>query len=172
MASANTLLESTATLEAQALRCGLSQAWVDGLKASNVATLGQLAYAVTMPGTPLTDVAVQNFASLVCPAVALTVSELTAFKRLVLEAQTMTISNLRVTVQGTDKSAGRKLAPRACVAASGVGSIRPVGACALVLRSSHNNARYRRAEIHRPQSVFDTSARACRKSARQTDQIR
>ena len=35
MASANTLLESTATLESQALRCGLSQAWIDGLKASN-----------------------------------------------------------------------------------------------------------------------------------------
>ncbi len=99
-------------LESQALRCGLSQAWIDGLKASNVATLAQLAYAVTMPGTPLTDVAGQAFANVVCPAVALTVAELTALKRLVFEAQTMAISNLRLAVQGAGESAGRKLAPQ------------------------------------------------------------
>ena len=112
MASANTLLESTATLESQALRCGLSQAWIDGLKASNVATLAQLAYAGTMPGTPVTDAAVQAFANVVRPAVALTVLEMTSFNRLVFEAQTMAISNLRLAVQGTDESAGRKLAPQ------------------------------------------------------------
>ena len=111
MASANTLLESTATLEPQATRCGLSQAWTDGLKASNVGTLAQLASAVTMPGTPLTDAAVQTFAKVVRPAVALTVAELTVLKRLIFEAQTMAISNLRLAVQGTDESAGRKLAP-------------------------------------------------------------
>ena len=100
MASANTLLESTATLDSQALRWGLSQPWIDGLKASDVAvaTLAQLAYAVTMPGTPLTDAAVQTFANVVRRAVALTVAELTAFKRLVFEGQTMAISNLRLAV--------------------------------------------------------------------------
>ncbi len=103
------MASATATLASQALRCGLSQGWIDALKSSSVATLAQLAYAGTMPGTPLTDGA---FANVVRPAVALTVSELTAFKRLAFEAQTIAISNVWLAVQGTDESAGRKLAPQ------------------------------------------------------------
>ena len=90
----------------------LTQQWIDSLKANNVATLAPLSYAVTMPGTPLTDPAVQAFAGTIRPAVPLTVAEITAFKRLIFEAQTMTISNLRLTEQGTEDTAGRKLAPQ------------------------------------------------------------
>lgn len=132
MASANTLLESTATLEAQALPCGLSQAWIDALKASNVATLGQLAYAVTMPGVALTDAAVQTFANVVRPAAVLTVAELTAFKRLVFEAQTMTISNLRLNPQAENWPVRREL-PSWRINVSGFGSVWSVGTGILVI---------------------------------------
>lgn len=109
--ASNTLLDSTATFEMQASRAGLSDAWIQAFKTNAMGTLGQIAYAITTPGTsPGTD-QITQFMDAMRPGVGATLGEITAVKRLVFEAQTLTIASLRSTVQSPEDSSARRLAP-------------------------------------------------------------
>ena len=109
--SSATVLESEATFQMQAQRAGLTQSYIDCIKAAALGTLGKLAYAVTTPGTSPTDVQVNNFLAAVRPGIAPSVADTTAMKRIVFEAQTLTIANLRSSMVSTDDTAAKKVAP-------------------------------------------------------------
>ena len=109
--SSATVLESEATFQMQAQRAGLSQSYIDCIKAAPLGTLGKLAYALTTPGTAPTELQVNNFLNAMRPAVAPTVADTTAMKRIVFEAQTLTIANLRNSMVASDDSTSKKVAP-------------------------------------------------------------
>ena len=81
--SSATVLESEATFQMQAQRAGLSQSYIDCIKAAALGTLGKLAYALTTPGTSPTELQVNNFLNAMRPAVAPTVADTTAMKRII-----------------------------------------------------------------------------------------
>ena len=109
--SSATVLESEATFQMQAQRAGLSQSYIDCIKAAALGTLGKLAYALTTPGTAPTELQVNNFLNAMRPAGAPTVADTTAMKRIVFEAQTLTIANLRNSMPASDESTSKKVAP-------------------------------------------------------------
>ena len=110
--STATILESEATFQVQADRAGLSTAaYIGAVRASALGTLGKLAYAVSTPGVPPSDVQINTFLDAMRPGVAPTVADVTAMKRIVFEAQTLTIANLRSSLVATDDSAAKKVAP-------------------------------------------------------------
>ena len=109
--ASDTLLDSTATFEMQASRAGLSDAWIEAFKNNQMGFVGGLACAVSTPGTPPSTADVTAFMDHLRQGVAPTLLELTAVKRLVFEAQTLTIASLRSTVQAPENSAVRKIAP-------------------------------------------------------------
>lgn len=109
--AANTILESTATFESQAKKTGLDDAWVAAFNANSMNSLSKLAYAITTPGTAPTDAQITNFLYSIRPSAVPTLSEMAAVKRLLFEAQTFTIANLRASVQSTEDSASKKIAP-------------------------------------------------------------
>lgn len=109
--ASNTLLDSTATFEMQAQRAGLSDVWIQAFKNNQMGSLGSLAYAITTPGTSPTTAEVTAFMDHIRQGVVPTLLELTAVKRLVFEAQTLTIASLRSTVQSPEDSTVRKIAP-------------------------------------------------------------
>ena len=109
--STATILEPTATFQVQADRAGLSTAYIGAIRASGLGTLGKLAYAISTPGVPPIDVQINTFLDAMRPGVASSVADVTAMKRIVFEAQTLTIANLRSSLVATDDSAAKKVAP-------------------------------------------------------------
>ena len=109
--STATILESEATFQVQAERAGLSVPYIGAVRASGLGTLGKLAYAISTPGVPPTDVQVNAFLDAMRPGVAPSVADVTAMKRIVFESQTLTIANLRSSLVATDDSAAKKVAP-------------------------------------------------------------
>ena len=57
----SSILDSVATFEKQALNASLEQGWLDALKAAHIDRLGKLSYAITNPGTPVSDDALRAF---------------------------------------------------------------------------------------------------------------
>ena len=107
----NTLLESTATFSQQAARAGLSEPWIQALNRAHMNKLSAIAYAITTPGVaPTTDQA-RDFLDQMRPGAGPTLSEITAIKRLVFEAQTLTIASLRTAVQSPDDNSAKRVAP-------------------------------------------------------------
>ena len=97
--AATSILSSTAALESQCEKVGLSADWVTALKGASVESLSKLSYSVTLPGTPATDSDIDGFAAKLRPGVALALGDAAALKRLVFEAQTLTIADLRSSIQ-------------------------------------------------------------------------
>ena len=106
----SSILQSTATFERQAKNVELPAEWIAALKASGIDTLGKLSYAVTIPGTPVTEVAMTTFTTSIRPGVAVTIAGGTALKRLVFESQTFAVQALKHAVQSTDTDTTKKLA--------------------------------------------------------------
>ena len=109
--ASTTILESPATFESQAERASLSNPYILALKAHGISTLSKLAYAVTTPGVSPSDAQVTQFLQTIRPGVDPTISDSTAVKRLILESQTLTIANLRATLQSSDDSGAKRIAP-------------------------------------------------------------
>ena len=105
------ILESPATFESQAERASLSNPYILALKAHGISTLSKLAYAVTTPGVSPSDAQVTQFLQTIRPGVDPTISDSTAVKRLIFESQTLTIANLRATLQSSDDSGAKRIAP-------------------------------------------------------------
>ena len=108
--STATILESEATFQVQAERAGLSAAYIGAIRASTLGALG-MAYAVSTPGVAPSDAQINTFLDAMRPGIAPTVADVTAAKRLIFEAQTLTIANLRSSLVATDDSAAKKVAP-------------------------------------------------------------
>ena len=105
----SSILQSTATFERQAKNVEPAE-WIAALKASGIDTLGKLSYAVTIPGTPVTEAAMTTFTTSIRPGVAVTIAAGTALKRLVFESQTFAVQALKHAVQSTDTDTTKKLA--------------------------------------------------------------
>ena len=108
--AASSMLDSEATFIQQAEECGLSEPWVTALQASAVATFAKLSFAITSPGTVATDEQVTRFMNTVRPAVAATISDVAAFKRLLFESQTL-IHRFKSAAKGEDVATRRMSAP-------------------------------------------------------------
>ena len=100
--AATSLLSSTPALEKQCSRVGLSEPWVTALKAKQVDTLSKLSYAVTLPGVQVTDADIDTFANKLKPGESLSLGDTAALKRLIFEAQTLSVAELRASVQTGD----------------------------------------------------------------------
>ena len=109
--ASNTLLESVAAFESQAKRAGLNEQWIEAFGRNDLNKLGRLAYAVTTPGVAPTTEQVTDFMNHLRLGVGPTLSEITAVKRVLFEAQTLTIASLRSTVHSPDDASTRRVAP-------------------------------------------------------------
>ena len=97
--AAVSVLSSTAAFTRRCETAGLSQPWVDALKAAAVNTLGKLSYAVSLPGTPPSADDLDAFTTKLRPGVDISIGDNSALKQLIFEAQTFTVAELRATVQ-------------------------------------------------------------------------
>ena len=107
----STLLESVAAFELQAKRAGLNEQWIEAFGRNELNKLGRLAYAVTTPGVAPTTDQVTDFMNQLRFGEGPTLNEITAVKRIVFEAQTLTIASLRSTVHSPDDASTRRVAP-------------------------------------------------------------
>ena len=108
MATAS-ILDSEATFVRQAEDAGLDQPWIEALQQNGVATFGKLSFAITSPGTVATDEQITRFLNTLRGGAAATIAELSAFKRLVFESQTLMMHSFKSTAKG-DESAPKKMA--------------------------------------------------------------
>ena len=109
--ASNTLLESVAAFETQARRAGLNEQWVEAFGRNNLNRLGRLAYAVTTPGVAPSTEQVTDLMNQLRFGVGPTLSEIAAVKRVIFEAQTLTIASLRSTVHSPDDASTKRVAP-------------------------------------------------------------
>ena len=108
--SMSTILDSEATFEQQAAEAGLSDPWIDALKNHQMATFSKLSFAITTPGTTAQDADIRNFLGTIRPGLHPTIADLSAFKRILFEAQTLMIHNLKTVVKG-DEGGIKRMAP-------------------------------------------------------------
>ena len=108
---ARNLLDSKAAFIKQCKDIGLSDQWTKALCDNDLGTLGKVAYAVSMPGQALQDELVSSFLENVRPNVVPTLSDLTAVKRLVFEAQTFQLASLKSTMTSGESEQAKKIAP-------------------------------------------------------------
>ena len=100
--AATSVLSSAAALGKQCVKVGLTQPWIDALSSAGVDTLGKLSYAVSLPGSPPSQAKIDVFAGKLRAGVSLSIGDDAALKRLVFEAQTLTVAELRASVQSGD----------------------------------------------------------------------
>ena len=107
----SSLLDSEATFCQQAEECGLSEPWVSSLKHNGVATFAKLSFAITSPGTVASDDQVTRFMGSLRPGVVATIADLSAFKRILFESQTLMIHRFKSAAKGDDLTPKRMPAP-------------------------------------------------------------
>ncbi|CAK9057508.1 unnamed protein product, partial [Durusdinium trenchii] len=91
--------------------CGLSEPWVSSLKNNGVATFAKLSFAITSPGTVASDDQVTRFMANLRPGVVATIADLSAFKRILFESQTLMIHRFKSAAKGDDLTPKRMPAP-------------------------------------------------------------
>ncbi len=99
-----------ATFEKQALNASLDQGWLDALKAAYIDTLGKLSYAITNPGTPVTDEALKTFTRSVRVGHEPSLAVNAALKRLIFESQTCAVAALKASVSAPESETQKRLA--------------------------------------------------------------
>ena len=104
------ILDSEATFTQQAQEVGLSEPWIDALKANSLATFAKLSFAITSPGTVATDEQINRFLNTMRGGVVATIAELSAFKRLLFESQTMMMHRFKSVAKG-EEAVPKRLAP-------------------------------------------------------------
>ncbi|CAE7223179.1 unnamed protein product [Symbiodinium sp. CCMP2592] len=101
--AALSLLTSTASLDRQCERAGLSAPWITALKDAGITTLGKLSYAVTLPGNQPSSDDMDAFILTLRPGARITLGDSSALKQLIFESQIMTVAELRSSMQATDE---------------------------------------------------------------------
>ena len=102
------LLNSAAAFKARALSHGLAQGIVDSLVSKGITSLSQVAYALTPPGTAPSEQALRLFINAEKPE-DVTAGQLASIRRLVFEAQTLSVSQLKQQVESGSESKVREL---------------------------------------------------------------
>ena len=105
------VIDSEATFEQQASEAGLSQPWIDALKNNNMATMAKLSFAITTPGTTPTDDSITTFLGRVRAGIVPSIADLSSFKRILFEAQTLMVHHLKSSIKGDEVSVKRMAPP-------------------------------------------------------------
>ena len=103
------LLESTAAFRARAASSGLTEAQIAHLVNNGVNSLSKLAFAVTTPGVTPSEDALKGL--LDDDPTRVNLGGLSAIRRLMFDAQTLSIALVKQTVEGTDGTMKAELAP-------------------------------------------------------------
>ena len=104
------ILDSEAHFQKRTEEVGMSNRGRQAMIAAGYSTLGRLAFGVGQPGTPVADADFNRFATNVLGAMS-TMHEISALRRLLFEAQTMIMAQLREQVSNPDMQTTRKLPP-------------------------------------------------------------
>jgi len=107
----SSILDSEATFVQQAQEVGLTEPWVEALKANSLATFAKLSFAITSPGTVASDEQINRFLNTLRGGVAATIAESPAFKRLLFESQTLMMHRFNSVAKGDDITP-KRMAPR------------------------------------------------------------
>ena len=94
-----TLLESKEALRARGLEVHLTEAEIDAVINAGVTSLARLAFAATPPGTTPTD---EQITGLLGGTLVPNVGTLASLKRLVFEAQTLVVADVKSKVTKKD----------------------------------------------------------------------
>ena len=103
-----TLLESKEALRARALEVHLTETEIDAIIANGVTSLARLAFAASQPGTTPTD---DQVAALFGAGIVPNVGTLASIKRLVFEAQTLVIADVKNRATKKDDAVPTNMAP-------------------------------------------------------------
>ena len=106
----SSILDSEATFVQQAQEVGLTEPWVEALKANSLATFAKLSFAITSPGTVASDEQIR-FLNTLRGGVAATIAESSAFKRLLFESQTLMMHRFKSVAKGDDITPKRMAPP-------------------------------------------------------------
>lgn len=101
----SSLLESEATFKAKALSSGLTEGEVNGVN-----SLSRLAFVLTTPGITPDEVSLRRLINSGDPD-SVCLGTLSAIRRLVFEAQKLSIAMVKSAVEGTDVAGKVELAP-------------------------------------------------------------
>ena len=96
--ASSSFLDSEATFAQQAKEAGLSDEWIESLKANAVATFAKLSFSITSPGTVATDDQINRFLGQMRHGVAPSISDMAAFKRILFESQTLMMHSFSLDV--------------------------------------------------------------------------
>ena len=106
----SSILESEATFKAKALSHGLTDGEVNDLVARGVNSMSKLAFALTTPGVTPDEASLRRLIDNGDPG-SVTLGTLSAIRRLVFEAQTLSIALVKSAVEGTEMAGKVELAP-------------------------------------------------------------
>ena len=106
----SSILESEATFKAKALSHGLTDGEVNDLVARGVNSMSKLAFALTTPGVTPDEGSLRRLINDGDPG-SVTLGTLSAIRRLVFEAQTLSIALVKSAVEGTEMAGKVELAP-------------------------------------------------------------
>ena len=107
----SSILDSEAAFVQQAQEVGLTEPWVEALKANSLATFAKLSFAITSPGTVASDEQINRFLNTLRGGVAATIAESPAFKRLLFESQTLMMHRFNSVAKGDDITPKRMAPP-------------------------------------------------------------
>eukprot|EP00435_Cladocopium_sp_Y103_P011956 s4954_g3.t1 len=99
-----TILESEAAFNARALEHGITRAQLGRLQNQGIINLSKLAFSITTPGTTPPDDSLKQLLS--DDPDVVTMGELSSMRRLMFDAQTLSASQIKTVLSGSD--AGRK----------------------------------------------------------------
>ena len=103
-------MESEATFKAKALSHGLTDGEVNDLVARGVNSMSKLAFALTTPGVTPDEAALRRLINNGDPG-SVPLGTLSAIRRLVFEAQTLSVALVKSAVEGTEMAGKVELAP-------------------------------------------------------------
>lgn len=84
---------------------------MDALKNSALATFAKLSFAVTSPGVVASDDQINRFLGDLRPGVAPTIADSAAFKRILVESQTLMMHSFKATDRGEEPMPKKMSAP-------------------------------------------------------------
>eukprot|EP00435_Cladocopium_sp_Y103_P025259 s2284_g6.t1 len=104
-----TILESEAAFNARAIEHGITRAQQQRLQNHSIVNLSKLAFSITTPGTTPPDDALKQL--LADDPDTVTVGELSSMRRLMFDAQTLSASQIKSVLGGTESSKKAELVP-------------------------------------------------------------
>ena len=107
MASGSTVISSEAHFDERAKEVGLDASKISALKSAGFTNLGQVAYSIGQPGQPVSEDEFRRFMSNNFPT--FNPGSTASFRRLVFEAQTLVVANLRLQVLDPDASSKARM---------------------------------------------------------------